>query len=109
MAAKYGMVHTYHGRGYRLPWNGVGLTAGWEEEQSCDLPVGWGSGGWGETRGRLRAWPGASGGGCGCGSGSERRQSDGFGWMRGWKSNGRDGGGGMVVLVYTIALRISRD
>jgi hypothetical protein len=36
-------------------------------------------------------------------------QSDGFGWRRGWKSDGRDGGGGMVVLVYTIVLRISRD
>jgi hypothetical protein len=58
---------------------------------------------------RLRAWPGARGGGCGCGSGSKRRQSDGFGWRRGWQSDGRDGGGGMVVLVYTIALRISRD
>jgi hypothetical protein len=39
--------------------------------------------GWGGTRGRLRAWPGARGGGCGCWSGSERRQSDGFGWRRG--------------------------
>jgi hypothetical protein len=104
MVAKYGMVRTYHGRGYRLPWNGAGLTAGWEEERSCDLPVGWGG-----TRGQLCAWPGACGSGCGCGSGSERRQSDGFRWRRGWKSDGRDGGGGMVVLVYTIALRISRD
>jgi hypothetical protein len=104
MVAKYGMVRTYHGRGYRLPWNGAGLTAGWEEERSCDLPVGWGG-----TRGQLRAWSGACGSGCGCGSGSERRQSDGFGWRRGWKSDGRDGGGGMVVLVYTISLRISRD
>jgi hypothetical protein len=63
--------------------------------------------GLGRVAGRLRAWPGARGGGCGCGS--ERRQSDSFGWKRGWQSDGRDGGGGMVVLVYTIALRISRD
>jgi hypothetical protein len=68
-----------------------------------------GSGGWGGSRGRLRAWSGARGGGCdyGCGSGSERRQSYDFGWRRCWQSDGRDGGGGMVVLVYTIALRIS--
>jgi hypothetical protein len=63
-----------------------------------------GDGGWGGTRGWLRTWPGAA-----AGAGARARQSDDFGWRRGWQSDGRDGGGGMVVLVYTIALRISRD
>jgi hypothetical protein len=39
----------------------------------------------------------------------EREREEAIGWRRGWKSDGRDGGGGMVVLVYTIDLRISRD
>jgi hypothetical protein len=46
--------------------------------------------------------------GVAAGAGARVRQSDGFGWRRGWQSDDRDGGGGMVVLVYTIALRISR-
>jgi hypothetical protein len=44
MAAKYGMVCTYHGRGYRLPWNGAGLTAGWEEEPELRSAGGVGGG-----------------------------------------------------------------
>jgi hypothetical protein len=72
MAAKYGMVRTYHGRGYRLPWNGAGLTAGWEEEQSCDLPVGWGGGDWGGTRGGCAHGrvPMAAGAAAGAGAGA---------------------------------------
>jgi hypothetical protein len=61
---------------------GAGLTAGWEEEQSCDLPVGWGGGDWGGTRGGCAHGrvPMAAGAAAGAGA---RGQSDGFGWRRG--------------------------
>jgi hypothetical protein len=67
----------------RHPWRRL---RGRVAESAAPESEGWG----GCAHGRVPVAAGAA-------AGAGARQSDGLGWRRGWQSDDRDGGGGMVV------------